>query len=281
MAIDMLCCFLSRVNGIRMHYVDEGAGPLVVLVHGFPDIWYGWRYQIKALVDRGFRVIVPDVRGYGQTDAPIIQPGSPEIVNHGWKNTCKDLCDLVDHVLGKPESSAIYVGHDWGGMIVWRMCLHFPQRIKAVAAICTAYTAPQSSFLSNDEIVKFLPQFEYQRWLARPETDAELDKNVDLFFRVIFRRWHEDTLDLVDLGKRGMAVVPADLPRSDMLSQREFDYYVEQYTKRGFHGGLNFYRTRRVNFEDELGLEKTVNHPALMISATRDKALVRLFLFLF
>ncbi|KAI8855076.1 Alpha/Beta hydrolase protein [Chytridium lagenaria] len=261
------------VNGIRLHYVDHGTGPLLVLVHGFPDIWYGWRYQIKPLVDNGFRVIVPDLRGYGQSDAPRVEPGCPSIEQYGWKNLCKDLCDLVDHVLGSPNSSAIYIGHDWGGMIVWRMCLHFPHRIKAVASICTAYAAPLSTFLSNDDVVKFLPQFAYQRWLAMPETDQQLDANADLFFRVIFRPWQEDTVDVVDLGKRGLESVPSNLRLSNMITRKEFDYYVNQYTARGFHGGLNLYRTRKVNFDQELGLNKFVNHPALMISATHDKAL--------
>jgi soluble epoxide hydrolase/lipid-phosphate phosphatase len=241
----------------------------------------GWRYQIKPLAKLGFRVIVPDLRGYGLTDAPFVAPNDEKALRqYGWKNLCKDLIELVDHEHQKhhpsnsihtgAKTAAIYIGHDWGGMLVWRMCLHYPDRIKAVGAVCTAFTPPQSKYISVDEIVKFLPQFEYQRWFAQPETDKELDSKVESFFRVVFRSSKEEGLkDLTSLGREPLPTNPESIPKSKLLSEREFNYYVEMYRQRGFHGGLNYYRARKINFEDELNLAKTIPHPALMVTFKR------------
>src|SRR3982751_4296713 len=98
----------STTNGVRLHYVDEGKGPLVLLIHGFPYIWYEWRHQIRALADSGFRAVAPDLRGYGQSDAPA------DMLRYDSFNVVGDLVDLI-YSLG--ESSAVIVGHDIGSKI--------------------------------------------------------------------------------------------------------------------------------------------------------------------
>ncbi|KAJ2339122.1 hypothetical protein GGF43_006713, partial [Coemansia sp. RSA 2618] len=124
-------CF-ALVNGIRMHYVDQGTGPLAVLcVHGFPDLWYGWRFQIPFLVSLGYRVVVPDMRGYGQTDATHALSG------YTAKSITHDLVALLDH-LG--ISTAVWAGHDWGGMHVWRAALWHPERVLGVISFCTPFS---------------------------------------------------------------------------------------------------------------------------------------------
>ncbi|KAJ3160713.1 hypothetical protein HK101_000880 [Irineochytrium annulatum] len=270
----------AKVNGIRLHFVDEGPkdGTLLVLVHGFPDLWFGWRHQIRHLASNGFRVIAPDVRGYGQSEMPVVKPGDHEgLKQYGWKNVCKDLVELVDFVTGKPNSSAIYIGHDWGGMVVWKMCLHYPTRIRAVASVCTAYMPPLSTYLSIERIVKGMPQLNYQLWFNTPEADDQLLKGVEVFFNgVMVGRDHGD--DLFQNGREGFikAVAHRDqMKPSRMLTREEIRYYVDQYSARGFHGALNYYRTRRVNYEDELPLvaRKQVDHPALMVLAKHDLAL--------
>jgi epoxide hydrolase 4 len=106
----------ADVNGIRMHYVEKGAGPLVVLLHGFPEMWWSWRYQIPALVDGGFRVVAPDLRGYNDTDAK----GPYDI-----DTLCDDVVALFDH-LG--AAAAIIVAHDWGGGVAWHLASTRPAR---------------------------------------------------------------------------------------------------------------------------------------------------------
>ncbi len=103
-------------NGINMHYVAQGEGPLVVLLHGFPEFWYSWRFQIPALAEQGYRVVAPDLRGYNETDKPRRGYDIPTLL--------RDISGLI-HGLG--EERAIIVGHDWGGVLAWQFALDYPQ----------------------------------------------------------------------------------------------------------------------------------------------------------
>lgn len=113
----------AEVNGIRMHYVTAGQGPLVLLLHGFPEFWYSWRKQIPALAEH-FTVVVPDQRGYGETDKP------------GWGYEVDvlvaDMLELIG-VLG--HERAMVVGHDWGGAVAWAMAIAYPQRVERLAIL--------------------------------------------------------------------------------------------------------------------------------------------------
>ncbi|RKO92037.1 Alpha/Beta hydrolase protein [Blyttiomyces helicus] len=270
-------CF-ATVNSVRYHYVDEGSGEPIFLVHGFPDLWWGWRHVIPALVAKGYRVIVPDIRGYGQTDAPHASDEAT-LRQYGFKNIAKDLAELLEHTCGA-GSQAIFIGHDWGGEIVWRMVLHQPQRVKAVGAVCTAFTSPNPEYIPPAKLLKALPQFKYQFWLANPAQDATLDANVELFLRNIFRPGNEPLNLLMNASLEGSEMINyrcsylhSRLPRS---SKQEFKYYVDEYKRRTFHGALNYYRTRKVNFDDERDVARTVDHQALMatqVIATQDYTL--------
>jgi soluble epoxide hydrolase/lipid-phosphate phosphatase len=115
-----------------MHYV-EMAPPAecrgtVVCVHGFPDTWYGWRHQIRSIASEGYHVIVPDQLGYGETDCPS------EISSYGMKFLTEHMAALLD-VLGL--KSAVFLGHDWGGTLVWNMAMQYPDRVSAVGSVCT------------------------------------------------------------------------------------------------------------------------------------------------
>ena len=97
-------------NGATLHVVDAGEGPLVVLAHGFPELSYSWRHQIQPLADAGYRVLVPDQRGYGRSSRP------PRVEDYDITALTGDLLALVDDV---GEERAVFVGHDWGAMLVW------------------------------------------------------------------------------------------------------------------------------------------------------------------
>lgn len=114
-------------NGINMHVVEYGTGPTVLLLHGFPEFWYSWRYQIPVLVDAGFHAIAPDLRGYGQTDAPKEQD------QYTTMHLVGDLVGLLD-ALGKTKPVLI-AGHDWGATVAWDLCLFRPDRVKAIVAL--------------------------------------------------------------------------------------------------------------------------------------------------
>lgn len=113
----------ARLPTLRMHYVEAGEGPLVVLLHGFPESWWSWRYQVQALAEAGFRVIAPDLRGYGDTE------------RHGPYDVdtlAGDVCHLIES-LG--EQRAKIVGHDWGGAVAWRLASQRPEFCEQVAVL--------------------------------------------------------------------------------------------------------------------------------------------------
>lgn len=103
-------------NGIRMHYVTQGSGPLVVLLHGFPEFWYSWRYQIPFLAEHGYTVVAPDLRGYNDTDKPR--------TGYDVATLTRDIAGLI-HGLG--QEKAVIVGHDWGGVLAWVFAARYPQ----------------------------------------------------------------------------------------------------------------------------------------------------------
>jgi epoxide hydrolase 4 len=105
-----------KTNGIRMHYVTQGSGPLIVLLHGFPEFWYSWRYQIPFLAEHGYTVVAPDLRGYNDTDKPR--------TGYDVATLTRDIAGLIE---GLGQGKAIIVGHDWGGALAWVFAASYPQ----------------------------------------------------------------------------------------------------------------------------------------------------------
>ncbi|MDA7415625.1 alpha/beta fold hydrolase [Xenophilus arseniciresistens] len=116
----------ADVNGLRMHYVEQGVGPLVLLLHGFPELWYSWRHQLPALAQAGYRAVAPDLRGYGRTG------GSGSLADYSIRNLVADIQGLLD-ALGEKQS--VLVGHDFGAVLAWNAALLAPERVRAVAAL--------------------------------------------------------------------------------------------------------------------------------------------------
>src|SRR5579884_3024966 len=122
----------ASVNGVRLHYVEAGRGPLVVLLHGFPEFWYSWRHQIPALAAAGFRVLAPDLRGYNESDKP------PGVAAYGLERVAGDVAALVRHA---GERRAAVVGHDWGGGIAWWLAMHRPDVVGRLAVLNAPHPA--------------------------------------------------------------------------------------------------------------------------------------------
>lgn len=114
------------VNGIRLHCVEAGEGPAVVLLHGFPEFWYSWRHQIRALSEAGFRAIAPDLRGYNESDRP------PDVSSYTMPTLIDDVADLIQQVSDGP---AFLVGHDWGGVIAWLVAAMCPELVRRLAIL--------------------------------------------------------------------------------------------------------------------------------------------------
>ncbi|KAJ2725724.1 hypothetical protein GGI07_001092 [Coemansia sp. Benny D115] len=263
----------ATVNGIRMHYVDEGAGPATVLcVHGFPDLWYGWRYQIPFLVSLGYRVLVPDMRGYGQTDAPT------DVSTYSAKNIVKDLVSLLD-IAGVDR--AVWAGHDWGGMHVWRATMWHPERVLGVISFCTPFSRPLSTKASLEDIVAKRPYWKYQLYLAKSDTPDELDHHIDLFLNALLRK-HTELLhtsvmsSTLPLDQRSITDT-RDAPRSTLLSQNELMFYIQQYKINGLRGPTNYYRVHELNWEQEhaagFGKDFGLDKLCMMVTCGHDTAL--------
>ncbi len=122
-------------NGIRMHYVTQGSGPLVVLLHGFPEFWYSWRYQIPFLAEHGYTVVAPDLRGYNDTDKPRKGYDVPTL-----------LRDIAGLIRGLGQDQAIIVGHDWGGGLAWQFAIHYPYMTSRLIVI----NAPHPSAMRRE-----------------------------------------------------------------------------------------------------------------------------------
>ncbi len=119
----------GRVNGIRLHWVEQGEGPLVILLHGFPEFWYAWRHQVPALAAAGFRAVAPDLRGYNFSDTPR------GVSAYRIETLLADLEGLIDQLGGGANAKAHVVGHDWGGVLAWFAPLFHPERLLSLTLL--------------------------------------------------------------------------------------------------------------------------------------------------
>ncbi|HYA34771.1 MAG TPA: alpha/beta hydrolase [Candidatus Binataceae bacterium] len=262
-----------NTNGIRMHLVEAGQGFPVVMCHGFPELWYSWRHQIRALADAGFRAIAPDQRGYGDTDCPA------PIEAYTQKNIVADIIGMLDALAIR---KCVIVGHDWGGMTAWNAPLMYPDRIERVIGVNTPFM-PRMPMKPTDAMRAMAAgNFHYILYFQTPGVaEAELEKDV----RRSLRGFYQDpaNIDPEEMRKAPPGVFgPAgggildrmpDSPHGKFLTDADFDVFVKAFEKTGFRGGLNWYRNLDRNWEDSTNLPQRVDAPALMITADLDVVL--------
>ena len=240
-----------RTNGIELHVLDEGEGPLVVLCHGFPELGFSWRKQVPALVGAGFRVLVPDMRGFGRSSIPEGVEAYDVLTLGG------DLCGLLD-ALG--EDSAIFVGHDWGAWLVWQLAVLHPQRVSAVAGLSVPFV-PRSPAPPMPIMRRHLGEDFYIVWFQQPGVaDAALALDVRRTLTT-HRQWTAQWAD--EDGP------PPERPA--WLSEDELAVYIDAFERTGFSGGLNWYRNIDRNWELTAPFAETrVEQPALFLTGERD-----------
>ena len=244
-----------ETNGLKMHIVEQGTGPLVLLCHGFPEFWYSWSHQIPALAAAGYHVVAPDQRGYGQTD----KPGAIE--SYTILHLVGDMLGLLDAL---DEQQAVIVGHDWGANVTWNAALMRPDRFRAVAVMSVPYiprgpVIGPRAVLRPTEAMRQLSanHFFYQLYFLDPGVaEAELERDVRATMRRMFyglsgdtppaERWHPIQPD-PHSNMLGSVPDPTTLPR--WLTEEDLDIYVETFQRSGFRGGLNWYRNFDRNWE--------------------------------
>ncbi|KKF93048.1 Lipid-phosphate phosphatase [Ceratocystis platani] len=268
----------ATVNGNTYRYIyasPKNSKPVdtVLLVHGFPDLAIGWRHQIPKLVSLGLRVIVPDQLGYGGTDAP------DALEKYSFKSVSDDLSALVRLEVGSSTAQILLGGHDWGGLVAWRLAEWYPELVKAIFTVCTPYVAPAETFFDIDAIVKsgVAPSFGYQIQFCSGEVEkAAHDRDgIRSFLAILFGAQKPGGGLLfspatgVDLENLRLAT------ESPLVAATELDYHADQQARNGLKGALNWYRTRRINFDDERALprDRVFKIPALFIQARNDVAI--------
>ncbi|KAI9641510.1 hypothetical protein NHQ30_010319 [Ciborinia camelliae] len=267
----------ADVNGRTYSYIlaepKDGAEPVatIFLIHGWPDMAFGWRYQIPALQALNFRVVVPNMQGYASSSSP------QELSAFTYKTAADDVAALAK-VIG--VTSIILGGHDWGGAIVYRIALHYPQLIRAVFSVCTPFFPPQKTYVP----MTVRPNFKYQLQLQGPDVEREIVGKEKL--RMMLNALYGGRTPERELGfsvAEGVLFANlASLGPSPLLSGAELDFYAEQYAIHGIRGPLNWYRTGELNFEDEKEMAEDfhrerdplkIDIPTMFIAGTRDAAL--------
>ncbi len=236
-----------ETNGIRMHYVEQGTGPLVVLCHGWPESWYSWRHQIPALAAAGFRVVAPDQRGYGHTDAP--EP----IESYNIFNLVGDIVGLVNS-LG--VESAVIVGHDWGAPVAWNSALLRPDIFRAIALLSVPYF-PRTPIRPTDAMKAMAgDQNFYQLYFQEPgKVEKELDADPRRSMAMVL---YSASGDVPRTGEFSIlfpkekkfietGIVPDKLP--PWLTEADLDFFAGEFKRAGFRGGVNWYRNFDRNWE--------------------------------
>jgi pimeloyl-ACP methyl ester carboxylesterase len=277
--LDMPPLQFATTNGIRMGYYAAGphTDPVpMVLCHGWPEIAFSWRHQIKALSEAGLRVIAPDQRGYGATDRP------DDVAAYDLEHLTADLVGLLDR-LG--IARAIFVGHDWGGLVAWQMPLRHPERVAGVIGVNTPHLARPPM----DPIALMRARFGDQMYVVQfQDPDRAADKIFDSRVR--------ETLELLmrrppkpkptapgsagASGKMNLAFPQLALAydsrrdtRTPFLSAEEMQVFVDTFTRTGFTGGINWYRNISRNWQRSATLDPMVRVPSFMIMAENDAVL--------
>jgi pimeloyl-ACP methyl ester carboxylesterase len=258
-----------ETNGIRMHVAEAGSGPLVLLLHGFPESWYSWRHQLSALADAGYHAVAPDQRGYGQTDRPAA------VASYTQLHLVGDVVGLID-ALG--EEQAVVIGHDWGAPIAWNTALLRPDRVRGVVGLSVPYT-PRGPVSRLTAVRAVLGEGFYMAYFQAPGVaDAELASDV----RATMRRFlYSLSGDAPRAGQPHQPVVPAGGGILDILaepealpswlSEADLDFFVAEFERTGFTGGLNWYRTIDLSWELLAPWQGApVVTPALYVAGDRD-----------
>jgi pimeloyl-ACP methyl ester carboxylesterase len=264
----------AEADGITIHYVEEGVGPLVILLHGFPYTWFEWRHQIGALTEAGFRVVVPDIRGFGQS-------GKPErIADYTILHSAGDVVALVA-ALG--ESRALLVGHDLGAWVATAAARLRPDLFPALALVSTVVGPREAqrpsrgwAELETRTGGRFYHHYFQQLGLAEAELDADIPRSLRSIHHAISgqasgaERWRLFVMP----GEPLLATLPDPGCVPGWLGDQAFAEYVRQYANGGFAAPLAHYRCRDRNWDLTAAWSgQPVTQPSLFIGGAADPAL--------
>ena len=253
-------------NGIELAVHEAGEGTPVLLLHGFPELAYSWRHQVGPIADAGFRVIVPNQRGYDGSSAP------QDAQSYSVKNLVADLTGMLDAL---EIEQAVFFGHDWGSMPAWYSAVYAPDRVLGMGSLCTPYFTP-----GEVDLIEAYDAFAgrtttWRRSRSRAWARAILERDVrrrsGRCCAAAATRWTSSRRPRrrSARSRRGLRRRPPAV-RGRAPHDEELAVYVDTYRRTGFTGGLNWYRALHKDWEEAQGHEFVVDKPALMISAADD-----------
>ena len=264
------------VNGLDLHIAEAGEPsaerPPVILCHGFPELWYSWRHQLPALAAAGHHVVAPDQRGYGRTTRP------EAIEDYDIVNLTDDVVALLDE-LGHDQG--VFVGHDWGSIVVWNLALLHPDRVKGVCGMSVPYT-PRGEMSLIQVLERVMgDRFFYVLHFQEPgKADADLGKDP----REVMRRFlcgiaGEGRPENLMGDLKNTATFWDWMPEAPQLpgwlSAEELDVFATEFERTGFTGGINWYRNFHRNWELTPQLTgATIDLPSGFVAGARDPVLV-------
>jgi pimeloyl-ACP methyl ester carboxylesterase len=257
-------------------------GPLVIFVHGWPELSISWRHQLPTLASLGFRAIAPDMRGYGRSSVYNTHG------DYAQEHIVSDMLELLDS-LGREK--AVWVGHDWGSPVVWNLASHHPDRCHAVANLCVPYYTIERGLDHTLTLVdrQLYPvneypagQWDYMRYYEESfaEAIAPMDANVYNFVKLIFRKGNpegEGKPAMTSTARRshgmiGLNTIP-DFPRDgDIVTEEDLSTYVSALERNGFYGPSSWYMNHRANAEYAKSAKNggSLDMPVLFLNARYD-----------
>ena len=267
-----------KANGVELHIAHQGAGPLVVMCHGYPGLWFSWRHQLKALADAGFTAAAIDMRGYGGSSRPR------EVNAYGYDKLSADVLSVLDYF---GYEQAALIGHDFGANLAWHMAVYYPSRVRAVVALCVPYDmdlagggdVPPSQLYAAIAEQHFFHMHYFQKECVaeRHCLGREREFLTKLFWALSAEGKLLDWQNFPSEGTHYIDVLeepPEQLPWS-WLSVEDMNYYVAQYLAAGpdltFIGGANAYRVMDYNWHLQRSrAHAKVTVPALFVGGQED-----------
>lgn len=260
-------------NGIELHVAESGppSGPPIVLCHGFPELWYSWRHQFDALAGAGFRVLAPDLRGYGGSSHP-----KGDVADYGADRIGADLCGLLDHF---GYGQAAFSGHDWGAMILWELARTHPERMSSLCNMSVPFLqspAPPIDIFNAIFVGKFFYMLYFQ---PVGPAEKELEADPRHFLRNMLWAASADALSAgsltLDLPAEGtgfldaLAEAPDKLP--SWITEEDVTVYGDAFAANGLFGPLSFYRNIDANWHRTHDIPASVlTMPTGFISGSAD-----------
>ena len=267
-AIEGVTHRVITVGDLAVHVAEAGSGPLVLLLHGFPESWYSWRHQLTALAAAGYHAVAPDQRGYGTAGGP------KDAAQYTMLHLAGDVIGLMD-ALG--EDRAAVAGHDWGAPVTWNTALLRPDRVSGVIGLSVPYT-PRGSAPPVPALRSLFGDGFYISYFQQPGVaDAELSRDPRATFRRVLSSASGDAtaggVPVVPAGGGFLDICPEPARLPGWLTDRDIDVFAAQFAESGFTGPLNWYRAMDLSWELMAAWKHApVTVPAAYLAGDRDVA---------